>query len=231
MSPDNSVFLDFPVLIDFCVSYSSSFDSTRDIISRLKSNNWKVYVSENAYRKFNSRMSNRNRIVDHLIDKASEYIRDSENPYIEYKADVLNYSNLSRSMSFNFNSTYLPDLENLQQEYENSGIGEFRKALDGCKSFSSVQRKKLRRMVNEQGGEYDRGGRGTLSVEVPIKNIAKDNTHAESLMDTVYWCQHFGQTVLVRHEGRSHENRSQLSNAIESVCAREPTITSPEEVL
>lgn len=224
-----AVFADISTLIDFCRIYYEEHRYADVVLRGIKERGGEVHVSSSAERSLNSGLANRHRLLDYLSIQATEYFHEPELSHTDFRADILNYTNLQQQMNFNLSEGYLPDIGALRDELDREGLNSFRQKMDDLRIQAQGQRVTLETQVISD--TFSRGGRSTVSLEMSVSSFVESEFQTQSLIDAAYWCSHDRSWILVTDGCEAFRRRDELASNMQDVTGEWPEIHSPKEIV
>lgn len=226
----NPVFADVSVLVEYCSIYFEEHHFAAKVLDEYYDEGGKIVVSEKSWLGLNSKMTNRERLWNHLLDKATEYMKDDDLGAAEFRSDILNYTSLEQNLDFHFHEEFLADVRSLREEFNEHGFEEFRELIDDSRIQGNIQRRELEN--GKDLGMFHRGGsRGSWMASSQIGQYTITDSQTSSLMDYGYWRRENNGALLLGSMSKTAESIDELADAIESVANNEPTILTPKKIV
>ena len=230
MTEIDEIFADISVLMDYCLVYRDGQDCTDLVFDEIHKEGGSIVASEEGYTKLNKMMSNRQRLFTYLVDKCSEYLKDSDLTESDYTRDILNYSNINDEMDFEVDESFLPDIEMLRDFFEDTGLKTFRNELNSIVRRGSVKRRQLHQRFFADDALFSKGGQSATMLRITISGLVDYQTQEVSLVDAAFWCQQEGSQILISHGSGPHEQVAELLKAIENIASGPVSAYSPKEI-
>ena len=224
----NPIFADISALVEYCTSYYEEHDYATDVIDQYNEAGGKLVASETALITLQKGMTNRERLWDHLLGKATEYIKSEELSATDFRSDVLDYTALDQQLDFDLSEEYTPDIEELRAVLENKGLSEFRSVVNGARIQNKSLRIELEQMEIE---DYSRGSsRGSWIQKSALSQYTRSGTQTESIMDFGFWYRQHSGAFVIGSLSLAAENKDDLADVIKDVANDMPTVLTPNEI-
>lgn len=241
MSESTKVFVDIGVLVDFCSTHREREQKEAEItLDGIKDKDGRIIISKEASTALISRLTDRYRILNCLINKATYYLVgdwkeegasdldvDLET---KYRAEALNTSSLNENIDVDI-TNHQDEIDELVQLLEEVGLSKFRELLDDYLQMSHGLRIKLDSKIIDD--------RFTSKRELPmaetlLKNIVEDDIQARSLLEAVFWNQETrNEHYLASSADSVYERRDEVNQTISNKFSSQSTlkIFSPREFI
>lgn len=232
MSTNNSltpIFADISVLIEYCSSYFEEQHYADRVLNQYCNDGGQLVVSESAWLALNSGMANRERLWDYLLEEATRYMKEEELSATDFRSDILNYTSIDQAFEFEVDQGYLPDLKALRQEFEQSGLSEFRQIIDTARQLCTHQRLELETTMDIS--DYTRGSsRGSWMNKSSISQHTAAEYQTESLMDYGYWRRENNGIALLGSMCKAAESKESVCEVLSEISNSNVTVLTPEDV-
>lgn len=225
-----TIFFDLTSLIEYCSVYFDEQHYAAKAIDEIHEEGGKLVVGNKTKLSLNRRMNNRKRLWNHLINEATEILKDDEKDIQYFKADVLNYSSLQTSMNFNLDDGYLPDIVELKDTLEEMSLEDFRKEIDDARIMGQEQRVEIETVKNFN--EYDKARQAPWLLSGTISQYADSEDHKDSIINYAYWCQSNSGPLVVGSKSDVGENKEEVEETIKSNLEQaSPEIYTCEDIV
>mgnify|MGYP000112022639 CR=1 FL=1 len=206
-------FADISVLVDYCRPHTESGEYSQQVLNYINSEGGELSISKNCSDPLEKRITNRQRLFKHLMDRASEYLkRDISNPEQEFRNNELSFTELKQNAPLGVRASYKDEVGKLEQLLDDVGLAEFRTQLydliDECsRAFSRLDQNIIHR-------RYSRGGKSNWMIESMLHQHTNDDAQVDSMMDAHYWCQNMSHnTILISHHSTLYNARQKMIDA------------------
>lgn len=222
------MYADLSSLIDYCIVYLDDERYAEKFMDYLHDDGGDIVTSASSRREIHERIGDRFRVIEYLIDKATEYFNDESLSATDFKAEILRVTTIEQATGVDFNKSYLQDLECLEELLDKQGLDAFRIEIDYWRQQSNRLRSKLfNKVLNDEG--YTRGGQSEMMVQIGMGQITDDSSKIDCLINAAFWAQDGSGNIIVSCNGDIGNNKDQIVTTISRITRQPPNVVTTKE--
>lgn len=226
------VFVDLPVLLDYCRTHVEECEPTREMLDHADKQNAYIEMSQSAYDFWEQSVLNMQSLLNYLKNKVNKYSleEDYDNPGQKFMNDVLTLEHLNNStpIGYEIKSEYNGEIETHIEYINEEGFSAYRGYLDTHLKNCSRAHSKLDDMIDNR---YGPGGVDRFWIKNGLDSFSQYSQHLSSLVDGHYWCKAGGDLFLVRDGDRASYELSELKEKLKENIDEDVIIACPSQVL
>lgn len=226
------VFLNYTSLVDYCRTFNEECDLTRELVDQIHSESGRLVAAKASWKRTGRAVTNMQRLLKHLRDQATEYLRRESDSVEEYISDILNYDSLQSqsTLPFGLNEEYIPDESELRSMARQDGLEQIREYTDTHLNLCNTAYRSLDRKIDRR---LDDAERISWTADAALSQFADSDILYEDLKEAYVWSIDYSDCGLIaRKSSNICQNREDFYNRIKT-NPDDPRIKvySPEEVL
>lgn len=231
------VFVDLPVLIDYCRTHAEDCYPTRKLLDIADQKNAYIAISSRVYDFWEESVLNMQALLKYLKSEADRYVleenyNDTEQKFSE-KILCLENLNSENSINHQINQEYSKTIDEHIEYIDQNGLTDYRGYLDTHLENCSLAHNKMDGMIDNR---YGSAGADRFWIKNTLESFSEYETHLKSLVDGHYWCKSGGDLFLVRNEYRASYDISELKKKLvggldNSGLGMNITVACPDHVL
>lgn len=221
-----SVYVDFPVAVDYCRAYSEAFEPTANTIDTLYNDyNSRIEISENVEDEFDHRIFDLQGMFEYLLGRAKEYHyeEDHDDPEAAFCRDVLTRQSIEDGTGTTVSERFEEAVAEARSYVRDQGLKRYMSLLrETLTTVSTLHSRFSGRLRPYTAPSADR-----FWIENTFEQFAASETHCTSLVDAHYWSKSSGDVVLIRAGDRGGYDFDAVESELTDDGAHDVEVETP----
>lgn len=224
-----SVYVDFPLAVDYCRAYSGECELTTKSIDALHNElNSQIEISENVRAELDDRIFDLQGMFEYLLGRAEKYVyeEDYDDPEAAFCRNVLTRQSITEGTGTSIPERFEEAVAEARSYVSDRGLKQYMIRLKKTLGDVSTLHSRLSGILRP----YSASSVDRFWAKNAFEQFTTSETHLTSLVDAHYWSKSSGDVVLIRTGDRGGYDFDAVKSELTDDGAHDVKVETPRGI-